>query len=159
MAAFGQTDLAQSFEQSASDIDGAAIFLFLGAGDDAATTITIQLWNALPNAGGSELTSGSVGLTGSGQWAQVSWADYGITANTTYYLVLLSTDNTYEVSGDVTGAYDARGHVYANAGYGSFPNYDYTFETFAAAPEPISCGLLGFGAIALLRRRRANSKV
>jgi hypothetical protein len=158
MAGFSQTDLAQSFQQSVNDIDGAAIFLNNSIGDDLQTTITIQLWDNLPNAGGNELTEGSVTLTGYNQWADVSWADQAITAGTTYYLVLLSSDTTYGVAGDLNNGYP-NGNVYANAGYNSFPNFDYTFQTFRApsTPEPITCSLLGFGALMpFLRRRRAS---
>jgi hypothetical protein len=158
MAVFAQTDLAQSFQQSVNDIDGASIFLQAAYSDELETTITIQLWDNLPNAGGNELTEGSVTLTGDGQWADVSWADQAITAGSTYYLVYLSTDLTYAIAGDATNGYP-NGQVYANDGYGSFPGYDYTFQTFRApsTPEPITCSLLGFGALMpFLRRRRAS---
>ncbi|MHB8636939.1 MAG: PEP-CTERM sorting domain-containing protein [Fimbriimonadaceae bacterium] len=159
LAGFYQTDLAQSFQQSASDIDGAAIFLAQPFGDDGlATTISIQLWNLLPNqTGATMLTQGSVNLTGDGQWAQVAWSDLSITANQTYYLVFQSTDTSYGIAGDTHNGYP-RGNLFANSGYSSFPNYDYTFETFKAppAPEPMAWVLLGAGAAALVLRRRQS---
>jgi hypothetical protein len=158
MASFAQTDLAQSFQQSVDDIDGAAIFLIGGASDELPTTITIQLWDSLPNAGGNLLTQGSVALTGDNQWATVNWSDLSITAGAPYYLVFLSTDLTYGIAGDVNNGYP-RGEVYANVGFQPYPDYDYTFETFRApsTPEPITCSLLGFGALMpFLRRRRAS---
>jgi hypothetical protein len=158
MAAFFQTDLAQSFQQSVNDIDGAAIYLQGGFSDELQTTITIQLWDNLPNAAGNLLTQGSVTLTGDGQWANVAWADQAISAGSTYYLVFLSTDDTYTLSGDVTNGYP-NGEVYANPGYNPFSTDDYTFQTFRApsTPEPITCSLLGFGALMpFLRRRRAS---
>jgi hypothetical protein len=159
MAGFFQGDLAQSFQQSVNDIDGAAIFLNDSIGDDLQTTITIQLWDNLPNAGGNELTEGSVTLTGFNQWATVAWADTAITAGTTYYLVFRSTDLTYGISGDTTNGYP-NGQVYAITGFNSFPNYDYTFQTFraGATPEPITCTVLGLGALMPLLRRRRGSR-
>ncbi len=154
MAAFSQTDLAQSFQQANNNIDGAGIFTQanVGGGD----TITISLYDALPNAGGNLLTSGSVSNTTAGAWYDVFWSPVSVTPNTTYFLVFTSDTNTEGIAGDVNNPY-SRGQVYANAGYGSFPNFDYTFRTYTAAPEPASLAVLGIGALVAIRRRRKQT--
>jgi hypothetical protein len=159
LVVFAQTDLAQSFQQSVNDIDGASIFLANNFSDEQQTTITIQLWDNLPNAGGNELTQGSVTLTGDGQWADVSWADQAITAGSTYYLVYLSTDLSYAIAGDEFNGYP-NGEAYANPGYTPLPSLDYTFQTFraGATPEPITCTVLGLGALMPFLRRRRGSR-
>ena len=51
MAAFSQTCLAQSFQQTHDNIAGAGIKLQSGVG--SSDNVTIQLWTGLPNAGGT----------------------------------------------------------------------------------------------------------
>ncbi len=125
MAGFGQTDLAQSFKQSAAgNINGAGIYMGPYGSPE---TLTISLWSALPNAGGTMLASGS-GVASPNSWFDVSWNCVNITPNVTYYLVFSSTASMcYE--GDVYNGYP-HGNVFANPGFGSFPSYDYTFRTY-----------------------------
>src|SRR5512136_846092 len=54
MAAFSQTDIAQSFMQTADNISGAGILLQPGVG--TTDNVTIQLWDGLPNASGTMIT-------------------------------------------------------------------------------------------------------
>jgi hypothetical protein len=158
MAWFPQTDLAQSFQQANSNIAGAAIQLEAGVG--TSDDITISLWNALPNAGGTMMATGTDDGVAAGQWAEVYWSPVSVVPDTTYYLVFTSANNTMGIAGSVTNPYP-RGEVYANAGYEPFPGYDYTFETYAnvggGVPEPASLSLVagGLAAVLLLRRRLA----
>lgn len=90
---------------------------------------------------------------GQNQWADVSFGQTAINAGQTYYLVFTSDNNSLGLAGDLNNGY-ANGQVYANPGYQGFPQYDYTFHTFRAVPEPATFAVLGIGTIALLRRRK-----
>ena len=163
MAGFEQGDLAQSFKQSVNNIVGAGIFLDAGFGGSA-STLTIELWNALPNAGGAMmLATGSTAINGNNVWADVFWAQTNITAGQTYFLRFLEATTSYGISGDVNNGY-ANGQVYANAGYDGFSAFDYTFRTYASdgmavVPEPATyalmvSGLAMIGGAGVIRRRR-----
>lgn len=149
MASFAQGDLAQSFQQFNDTITGAGIFLQSDVG--TSDMVTITLWDALPNAGGSALASGSANGT-AGSWVDVSWSSVSIAADTTYFLVFTSANDTLGVAGSVNNPYD-RGQVYANTGFQSFPDFDYAFRTYAV-PTPASAALLGMGGLLISRRRR-----
>lgn len=125
MAGGGQVDLAQSFKQGAGEINGAGVFLYAGIGTPE--VLSIELWSALPNAGGTLLASGS-GLATPGTWFDVSWPCISITPHATYYLVL-GNPASICYAGDTNNGYPF-GSVYANPGFGNFPNYDYTFRTY-----------------------------
>ena len=157
MATFSQTDLAQSFQQSASNISGAGIFLQPNAG--TSDTVTISLWSNLPNAGGSLITSASTTGT-AGSWADVFWSPVAVIPNSTYYLVFTG-NTTLGISGDTGNGY-SRGQVYANSGYESFPTYDYTFRTYASTspvPEPSEYALMaaGLGLMGFMVRRKKSA--
>lgn len=129
MAAFSQTDLAQSFQhQSANSICGAGIFLQPGIG--STDNVTIELWTTLPNGGGQMLATGSAQGT-QGTWCDVSWNPVAINANTTYYL-RFHGNSTLGIAGSVANPYPF-GQVYANGGYQSFPSFDYTFRTYSGS--------------------------
>jgi len=125
IAAFSQTGLAQSFQQTNTNINGAGILLQASVGSSA--PVTIQLWTNLPNAGGSMLAEATATGT-AGTWVDVYWTYVTVTPATTYYLVF--TGNTsLGIAGEINNPY-AFGQCYANAGYGSYPNFDYAFRTF-----------------------------
>jgi hypothetical protein len=149
MAAFSQTDLAQSFQQASGNIVGAGIFLQPGVG--TSDNITISLWNLLPNQLGAINEASGTALGASGNWVDVFWNPVSVTPNTTMYLVFTSDNNTLGISGDINDPYP-RGQVYANPGFGPFPNFDYAFRTYAEAapvPEPATMLLVGTGLIGL----------
>ena len=112
MAAFSQTDLAQSFQTQLYDhIAGAGIFLQPGIG--STDNVEIQLWDALPPDGGTMLTSASAMGT-AGEWVDVYWDPVDIMPDTTYYLVFTG-NQTLGISGSVADPYPY-GMVFANPG-------------------------------------------
>ncbi|MDY7109554.1 MAG: hypothetical protein SYC29_13045, partial [Planctomycetota bacterium] len=125
MAAFSQTDLAQSFKQENDTICGAGIQLYT-VGDPG--EVTISLWDALPNQGGVMLASASdIGTPGN--WIDVFWPTVSITAGQTYYLVFEDANTGMGIYGDTSNPYPD-GQVFANPGYDPFPDFDYTFRTY-----------------------------
>jgi len=132
MASFSQGDLAQSFMQSYDNIAGAGILLQSAVG--SSDNVTIQLWDALPNAGGNMLTEATATGT-AGQWVDVYWTAVEITPMTTYYLVFTG-NTTLGIAGDLNNPYP-NGIVFANPGYLPFPNYDYAFRTYYDTEVPI----------------------
>lgn len=149
MAAFSQTDLAQSFQtQSAPNITGAGILLQSGIG--SVDTVIIELWTTLPNGGGQMLASGSAQGT-AGEWVDVFWNGVNIAPNTTYYLHFTG-NSTLGIAGSVSNPYPF-GQVYANAGFQSFPDFDYAFRTWTI-PTPGALSVLGIAGLAATRRRR-----
>lgn len=165
LAGFDQPGLAQSFQQTHGNIDGAGIHL--NGGHGTTDTVTIALWNALPNQPGANLLASGSGTATAGSWLDVFWSPATVTPGTTYYLVFTSPDTnvatTLLIDGPVNNPYP-NGEAFANAGYQAYPNDDYTFRTYYdnavnSVPEPASLGLFGIGsagilALVLLRRRR-----
>ncbi len=132
MAHFNQTDLAQSFMQSYDNIAGAGILLQTGIG--TTDNVTIQLWDALPNAGGTMLTEAAATGT-AGSWVDVYWSAVPITPMTTYYLVFVG-NTTLGIAGDLNDPYP-NGNVFANPGYTPFTGFDYAFRTYYDTEVPI----------------------
>lgn len=138
MAAFSQGGLAQSFIPVANDICGAGVAVFHPSGTSSTADITISLWDNLPNAGGTQLATGTVNGTfnGSPVYADVSWPTMAITPGTTYYLVFTSSDNTLGLRGHTGNPYP-NGMVFANSNYQAFPGYDYTFHTYTCGAQTV----------------------
>lgn len=158
MAAFSQGGLAQSFQQTASNVSGAGILLKAGIGSQ--DTVTISLWDALPTTGGHQLASASAMGT-AGSWVDVFWSPVSVTPKTTLYL-LFGGNTTLGIAGDTRNGY-AGGNVFANSGYEAFSSFDYTFRTYASTapvPEPETYAMMmaGLGLMgAMARRRKAKA--
>lgn len=155
IAAFAQTDLAQSFQQSAANISGAGIFLQSDVG--TTDTVSISLWDKLPNEVGAMQLASASGPGTQGSWFDVFWSPVSVTPDTTYYLAF-SGNSTLGISGYAGNGY-TRGNVFANPGFGSFPSYDYAFRTYASVssvPEPESYAMLlaGLGVLGFVGKRR-----
>ena len=127
MANINQTDLAQSFIPSSGLCCGAGVGLYPIA---ASGNFTISLWDNLPNAGGNQLASGTSFAVVESEyiWVDVTWQPVVVQPGTTYYLVFTATAS-FGIAGSTANPYPF-GQVYANAGFTSFPNFDYTFRTF-----------------------------
>ena len=162
IAFFFQTDLAQSFQQAHNNVAGASVFLYPGYGSGG--TVTIDLWDGLPDEAGVQLAGGSAAGT-PGSWVNVSWTPVLVTPDTTFYLVFTSTDDGFNgmaVGGDVTDPY-SRGQAYADVGFDAFPDYDYAFRTWyddslavIPAPGALLLASFGVGMVGWLRRRRTR---
>lgn len=161
MAHFSQPDLAQSFQQDNDNIAGAGIFLRTGIG--SSDTVTISLWDALPDESGNLLASASA-IGSQGSWLDVFWNPVSVISNTTYYLVFTSENNTLGISGSTSNPY-SYGQTFANTGYSPYANYDYTFRTYFEdnlnqVSEPGSLALLGLGILGLfLARKQVKAQV
>jgi len=161
IASFEQSDLAQSFQQANENIAGAGIFMEPDIG--STDTVTISLWDALPNQAGANLLTSGSGSATAGAWFDVFWDPVAIASGSTYYLVFTSLSDTLGISGSINNPY-AFGKTYANAGFNPFDIYDYTFRTYydnetvpstGQVPTPATALLIGFGfaGLALSRRR------
>jgi len=156
MAALYQADLAQSFQQSHDNVAGAGIFLQPGVGSTG--SVTIALWDALPNVGGNLLASGS-GTGTAGTWFDVDWAPVTVTPGDTLYLVFLG-DSTLGLSGAFGDLYPD-GMMFANPGFQPFETWDYAFRTYyeddllVPLPGAVLLGVLGLSSAGYLLRRKA----
>jgi len=136
MAIFSQTDLAQSFTPGLPFSCGAWIDLRSGIGSPGA--VTIELWDALPNAGGSLLASGTDPAAAPGGLASVSWPAVAVTPGATYYLVFTADASGQGmcIGGDTNNPYP-NGNVFANPGYQPFPDFDYAFASLGDTTVPV----------------------
>ncbi|MCG3130741.1 MAG: hypothetical protein FLDDKLPJ_01513 [Phycisphaerae bacterium] len=134
MKNFGQTDCAQSFQQASDGIEGAALKTLAGIGTPG--SVTIELWDNLPNQGGNMLATGTDPDVNPGEWATCEFGEcVSVTPGRTYFLRFLNSNNDMGITGCVTDCYPF-GDVYANPGYNRFPGFDYTFETFCCQGPP-----------------------
>jgi len=126
MSGLWSVDLAQSFTPAGVNSVGGGFKM--SANGANSESVSIELWDALPNAGGTLLGSGTA-TASSGQWVDVFWPLVSVTPGNTYYLVIHGTANGLCVGGTSSDLYPG-GFVYTNPGFDPFPNFDYAFRTF-----------------------------
>jgi hypothetical protein len=127
LANFSQVDLAQSFTAVGTTSCGAG----LSFTTNTTSSVTISLWDNLPNAGGVQLAIATAEGTGTNE-IDVTWPTVSLTPGDIYFLVFTSSDFGLCAGGDTGNSY-AGGNAFANAGFGSFPNFDFTFRTFSCS--------------------------
>ncbi|MBW7840622.1 MAG: T9SS type A sorting domain-containing protein [Chitinophagaceae bacterium] len=131
MANFSQGGLAQSYKPLDSSAAGAGIKL---RESSTGLNVTLSLWDGLPNAGGTMLTTGTTQTTGD-VWVDVFWDEIvNVTVGDTYYIVIEGDTSLPCIAGSINNPYPD-GMVFANA-YGAWPNYDYTFRTYSCGEAP-----------------------
>jgi hypothetical protein len=133
MAFFTQGGLAQQFTAVSNASCGAGLtFVSAATGD-----LTIELYTALPNAGGTLLATGTSTLSGQTE-GNVTWPSTPISIGVQYYLVFTSPNITTCVAGSTVDPYPG-GILYANTGFNPFTTFDYTFRHY-------TCGTNGDGS-------------
>src|SRR5690606_6971084 len=127
MATLNQTGIAQSFIPVSDTAAGAGIWFI-----DPVTsgqTLTIELYDNLPNNGGVQLATGTTVAPGGENWIDVFYdTPTGVTIGDTYYIVITGTASAC-MGGTTFNSYPD-GNLFANAGYQPFPDWDYTFRIY-----------------------------
>ncbi|MHC4823829.1 MAG: hypothetical protein ACYTEP_07410, partial [Planctomycetota bacterium] len=113
-----------------SNCSGGGVSMSPGWG--AGGTFTVELWDALPNVAGANMLATGSAPASPGTWVDVFWPAVTVTPGTTYYMVYFCTDGSMAIDGDVNNPYSG-GQVYANPPFGSWPTFDYTFNTWTDA--------------------------
>jgi hypothetical protein len=151
VATFGQPDLAQSFQQTNNNIAGAGIYV--APSDEPSPLATISVWDDLPNQPGAMMLASGSGTIVPGGFFDVFWAPVAVSPGVTYFLTFEAPGVLYDVKGRLADVYP-NGHAYANAGYQSFPNFDFAFRTYYdPVPEPMAWSLLVAGLASLSTTR------
>ena len=136
MSNFSQGGLAQSYIPLSPSAAGAG--LKFRNPPSSGLNLELSLWDGLPNAGGTMLTSGSTVTTGT-IWEDVFWDPVvNVTVGSTYYIVIDGDYNLPCISGSLSNPYPG-GMTYAN-NYSEFPLYDYTFRTYSCGDIESVCG-------------------
>ncbi len=143
MAFVTQTDLAQSYIAVEPQSAGAGIKFTAGTPPDG-LDVTLSLWDALPNAGGTMLATGTTTGT-TDEWVDVFWDPVvTLTPGDTYFITIEGDAALPCVAGSTGDPY-AGGDTYANTGYTQFPGFDYTFRTYSCGSTPPPMSGLAYG--------------
>lgn len=121
---------AQSFRPAQENMLGAGFYMSPSIG--IPEILTIELWSALPTAGGSLLASGQ-SPAAPGEWVDVFWDQVPVIPDRAYYLVVYGSIGSLCLAGERFSIYD-RGLCYAGPGFPELPLYDYAFHTFYDEP-------------------------
>src|SRR5690606_3829556 len=127
MAFLNQTGIAQSFTAESSMSAGAGFWFTSPV--TGGETLVVELYDNLPNGGGVLLASGSTVAPGGDNWVDVFWTTPASTTVGNMYYLVVSGSVSACMGGTTFNSYPG-GHLYANAGYGPFPDWDYTFRHY-----------------------------
>lgn len=139
----------QSFQQDHGNISGAGFYVDPSYGDGSSGTVTLSIFSSY-NSGtptGLIASGTAANINPNSGWVDVFFTPSALTADTTYYLIIQSTNS-------IVASYGFPGYADGNALYfGSetaYASYDLAFRTYyetnvTDVPEPGSLALFGLG--------------
>ena len=124
--------LAQTFEANTDSVSGASL---LTVGSRAAS-VSVELWDGLPNAGGTLLADGELADFEPGGWAELSWPPVPVTTHTSYVLIISLTGDDVAIASNSMNPY-AGGQAHVGADFIPVLDTDFTFRTWAETPASL----------------------
>ncbi len=127
-AASNTAGMAQSFVATTDNLTGAGVYLHHWSASAGSADITLSLWDALPDDGGTSLAS----ATASGQrgnWVDVLWNPVATSVGQSYFLLIEGNNSLMTIASSGTSNPYPEGDAYAN-GYYIDTYRDFTFRTF-----------------------------
>ncbi len=154
--------ITQSFVPGAADLVGAGVYRRgITDGD-----LTLSIYDAPLNQGGSELASSTLlGTSGDG-WADAFWAPVSVTPGQSYYLVITGDNYTdipgnFILAGSQLDPYPDGELILQGIDPSVSSGWELAFRTYSSVPEPTAAAMLAAGAVLLAvpgRRRARRSR-